>query len=281
MKNDMLTKISKNDLKDFIKDWSELADIDTDRAFNIAIETIKMIDRNKEYFPVSPLMPAKLKPLLNLETRWYQSLENGNPDYTIYDDQYILSDIWACWVRYSRAYLTSINSEKSLFGKSIISDMSDIKVVADLGNGFGYTTATLKQFFPDAKVYGTNFKNGIQWKLASKNAERYDFKMAETVDEIDESIDLIFASEYMEHIEKPVDHLVEIVTKKKPRYFIFANSFGTRSIGHFNSYICNNKIIEGKSVSRFFNTTLRSMGYENIKTKCWNNKPTYWKRNET
>lgn len=278
MKNDMLLKIKKSDLIEFIKDWSSVADIDTDKAFDIAVETIKYIDRDYSYFPVSPLADAKPRPMLQLEQRWYRSLADGKPDFSVYDDQYILSDLWACWVRYSRAYLTSITSEKSLFGKSIVDDMEDVKVVADLGNSFGYTTAALKEIFPKAKVYGTNFKDGVQWRLAQKNAQKYNFNMVESVEAVKGPIDLVFASEYMEHFLHPVDHLVQIIMKKSPRYFVFANSFGTKSIGHFDHYVFGDKALDGTATSRAFNSTLKSLGYENIKTGCWNNKPTYWKK---
>ena len=281
MNNFILSRATKKDLINFIEDWSSVSTIDKEKAFKLAIEAIRYADRKYDYFPVNPLCPAKEKPFKDVEDRWYRSIDLGNPDYSIYDDQYILSDIWACWVRYSRSYLRMINDAKSLSGISIVNDMKDVKVIADLGNGFGYTTAALKEMFPQAKVYGTNFEGGTQWKVTSINAERHGFTMVSDISHIPDRVDVVFASEYLEHIYDPVCHMDEIHKKLNPRYLILANSFGTKSIGHFDSYINNGEKIDGKKIGRVLNTALRNMGYVKVKTKCWNNKPSYWKHNES
>lgn len=281
MNNATLSRSTKKDLISFIEDWSQVSVIDKNRAFTLALESIRYADRTCDYFPVDPLSPAREKPFKHVEARWYKSVDLGNPDYSIYDDQYILSDIWACWVRYSRSYLRMINDAKSLGDTSIVDNMKDVKVIADLGNGFGYTTAALKEMFPQAKIYGTNFEGGTQWKVASINANRHGFTMVPDVSHIPERVDLVFASEYLEHIYDPVAHMIEIHKTVSPRYLILASSFGTKSIGHFDSYINDGKKIDGKKMGRVFNTALRNMGYEKVKTKCWNNKPTYWRQNES
>lgn len=281
MNNSILSCTKKKDLINFIEDWAKVSTIDKDKAFSLALESIRYVDHTYDYFPVDPRFSARDKPFKDCEDRWYKSIDLENPDYSIYDDQYILSDIWACWVRYSCSYLRMINDAKSLSSISIVNDMKDIKVVVDLGNGFGYTTASLKQMFPQAKVYGTNFENGTQWKVASINAERYGFKMVPDVSHILDRVDLVFASEYFEHIQDPIAHMIEIHKKVDPRYLIIANSFGTKSIGHFDNYINNGEKIDGKKIGRVFNMTLRKIGYEKVETKCWNNKPSYWKKYES
>ena len=45
-----------------------------------------------------------------LEKRWYDSLKMQAPDFSIYDDDYYLMDLWACWVIYSREYLNMIHA---------------------------------------------------------------------------------------------------------------------------------------------------------------------------
>jgi hypothetical protein len=281
MNNSILSRKTKKDLISFIEDWSQVSAIDKNHALTLALESIHYADKTHDYFPVNPLNLARPKPFKDVEDRWYKSVDLGSPDYSIYDDQYILSDIWACWVRYSCSYLRMIRDPKSLSGISIVDDMKDVKVIADLGNGFGYTTAALKEIFPQATVYATNFEGGTQWKLASINAKRYGFKMVSDISHIPERVDLVFASEYLEHIYDPVAHMTEIHELVSPRYLIFANSFGTKSIGHFDSYIDNGKKIDGKQMGRIFNTALRKMNYVKVKTKCWNNKPAYWKRHES
>lgn len=49
-----------------------------------------------------------------------------------------------------------------------------------------------------------------------------------------------FASEYFEHHELPVKHLIELLEVSHPRLLVIANSFGARSIGHFDSYYDEN-----------------------------------------
>jgi 2-polyprenyl-3-methyl-5-hydroxy-6-metoxy-1,4-benzoquinol methylase len=280
MNSSILSRTTKKDLVSFIEDWSNVSTIDKYKALTLALESIRYTDRTYDYFPVNPLLPARDKPFKEVESRWYKSVDLGAPDYWVYDDQYILSDIWACWVRYSRSYLRMINDAKSLSGTSIVNDMKDVKVVVDLGNGFGYTTAALKEMFPQAKVYGTNFEGCTQWELASINADRYGFTMVPDVSHIPERVDLVFASEYLEHIHDPIAHMTNITDLVNPRYLVLASSFGTKSIGHFDSYIDNGKKIAGSKMGRAFNTALRNMDYVKVQTKCWNNKPAYWKRNE-
>jgi len=268
MIHNIIDKKDKEDLIDYISEWSKFSDIDTEKAFNLAIDTIKFYN-GKNY---------KNKPFQYIEDRWYNSLSSGNPDYGIYDEKYLLSDIWACWILFSRQYILRLLSNKSLYTKSIISDMLDVNSIVDLGCGFGYTTATFKEIFPDADVYGTNFEGGIQWKLASHFGSKYNFSLYPDVQTLNKNIDFVFASEYFEHIENPIDHLNQIIEICKPKYLVLANAFGTVSIGHFNEYYINGVLTDGKKVSRLFNAALKAHGYENVKTKCWNNRPTYWKK---
>jgi len=280
MNSPILSRTTKKDLIAFIEDWSQVSSIDKNHALTLALESIRYADRAHDYFPANPLHPARPKPFKDVEDRWYKSVDLGAPDYSIYDDQYILSDIWACWVRYSRSYLRAIKDPKSMSGISIVDDMKDVKVVVDLGNGFGYTTAALKELFPQAIVYATNFEGGTQWKVASVNADRHGFSMVPDVSHIPERVDLVFASEYLEHIHDPIAHMAEINERVSPRYLVLASSFGTKSIGHFDSYIDNGKKIDGKLMGRVLNNALRKMGFAKVETKCWNNKPAYWKRYE-
>lgn len=99
------------------------------------------------------------------------------------------------------------------------------------------------------------------------------FSLAPDVQKLSRKIDLVFASEYFEHIEKPVEHLIDVLNAVSPKYLVIANSFGTTSVGHFFS-----DKRAGRQVSRVFNAALREHGYEKVKTKCWNDRPTFWKR---
>lgn len=203
----------------------------------------------------------------------------NNPDYSIYDDTYILSDIWACWVVYSRGYLRSLNSSKSLGTKSIVSDIGKINTIVDLGCGIGYTTAGLKELFPYSNVYGTNIEGSCQYKIATQLGLEHNFKIIPDIYSLAKKVDMVFASEYFEHIENSCEHLIEIIDKCEPKFILTANSFNTISLGHFLTYKFNGKKYNGKTTSNLFGKILRSKGYTNVKTNCWNSRPTYWKKN--
>ena len=209
-----------------------------------------------------------------LEKIWYDSL-NDKIDYSVYADDFYFAEVWKCWILYSRKYLKDIQKPNSLFDISIYKDMSNVDSVLDLGCGMGYTTAFLKKLFSDAKVIGTNLENTLQFKLASQLGTTYDFKIMEELP--DSNMDLIFASEYFEHIERPIEHLKEVLEKNKPTHLLIANTFNQPAIGHFINYKDGNDVLNGKETSKVFNETLKNYGYKKIKTKLWNQRPNYWK----
>jgi SAM-dependent methyltransferase len=277
MNKNMLEKIGLNDLKEFVNEWALFSDIDKKTAYDLAHNSVRFYKNNKN----------AIKTFQEVEDRWYKSLEENKPDYSIYNDKYLLADIWACWAVYSRRYLKSINYEKSLTdatydisfeSKSIVQDMGHVSSVIDLGCGFGYTTATLKQFFHGAQVYGTNIEGTVQWNLAKHFGEKYGFRLTPNVQTLNKQIDLVFASEYFEHIENAVEHLVEVIDVCDPKMFVFANAFGTQCLGHFINHKHGNQSISAKDTSKLFNITLKEKGYKKIKTRCWNQRPTYWKK---
>lgn len=214
-----------------------------------------------------------------LEVKWYQSLRAGVPDYSVYSDDCFVSDIWSCWLLYSRKYLLSLASKSALGGgRSIVDDLSGIKTVADLGCGFGYTTAGLKELFPRAKVYGTNIPGCLQYQVASKIGAERGFKIIPDVAQIGSKVDLVFASEYFEHFERPGEHLIRIINQAAPSAFIIANSFGSKSVGHFDTYLHRDMKIANTKIGKTFNNILRVYKYKMVKTNFWNNRPYYWKK---
>jgi SAM-dependent methyltransferase len=269
----IFTKNTKEALAEFITRWAAIEEIDQEKALALAASALV-------YYKAGKKARAEQRPNQELEKRWYASLTAGEPDYSVYGDQYFLSDIWACWMLYSRKYL--LNIQKNCIGKSI--DVQNVGSVVDLGCGFGYTTAALKELFPNAEVYGTNFEGGIQWKFAEQVGSERGFTLAPDVHKLDCQIDLIFASEYFEHIENPVEHLEDLLKTCKPKYIICANAFGTTSVGHFDDYKHNDaglfgNLISGKKIGREFNRALRAAGYSKVKTGCWNDRPNLWKNN--
>lgn len=213
-----------------------------------------------------------------LQIRWYESLKNGQPDYTVYDDDYYLADLWACWIVYSRYYLRLLRNPRGLFTHSMVDELGDIDRIVDLGCGFGYSTIAMKQIWPNAHVIGTNLRDTLQFRVASKLGQEYGFDMIDEGDTIPRPVDLIFASEYFEHIFEPITHLRQIIRQAQPRHILVANSFGPEAIGHFNQYLVDGEILSARQTSKKFSKELIDSGYELVKTRFWNNRPLYFRK---
>jgi SAM-dependent methyltransferase len=206
--------------------------------------------------------------------KWYSSLKDGNPDYSLYDtDDYVL-DTYFCFEKYSRRYIKELTKGRNF--EDNIPFLTTIKQsthsIVDVGCGIGYSTAAFKELLPDHDVYGFNLSNTTQYKICEKVADKYNFNLTGSLEKIG-NIDTIFASEYFEHFEKPIEHLKEIVNITNPKYFIIANSFNTTSIGHFITYKHNGKEIDQFKISRLFNENVLACGYKKVKSKIFNSKP--------
>ena len=211
-----------------------------------------------------------------LQQRWYDSLAKSEPDFSVYNDIAILPDIWTCWALYSRMYLKSFIT-RECEGQKMIHTFGKVMNILDIGNGIGYSSAALTHLFPFANVFGYNIKDPMQWKICEQVAEDHDFFMVSDLDEVPE-VDLLFASEYFEHYDSPIDHLKEVLMKVNPRNIIVANSFGTHSVGHFTQYAYKNGVLSGRETTKTFNIFLKDFGYKKMKTTCWNDRPSFWQR---
>ena len=269
----LLNEDRNKSFNEFLLRCSKYRNINVNLIKNISETTIKYLFANKEKRQI-------LKLDQSLENRWYNKLNKGIIDYSVYDTDEYIAELWACWIVYSKKYLLSIQKESSLPPYGIVKDFGKVKKIVDLGCGFGYTTLALKQMFPNAEVIGTNIENTIQIKFAKQLGKENNFKIISDIKEINGNTDLVFASEYFEHIQEPIINLQEIIKYLNPRNFLIANAFGTRAIGHFNTYIYNNNKIDSKLISKIFNKELKQFGYEKIKTKLWNNRPAYYKLKE-
>jgi len=253
----ILKKIGDDALDEYFELCQKYRCFDIPRARKLANEALK-------YYKANSKGRTVLAESQEIENRWYESLKT-NPDYSLYDDEYYIIEIWACWVVYSRQYILMLQK---------ISDrIKNIKSIADLGCGFGYTSAALNEVFPDATVTGTNIESTTQFAVAKEISNKYNFKVQPMVTE---KANLIFASEYFEHIENPIDHLLEIVDICQPSYLVIANAFSAKSMGHFDHYLIDGKPVENKKVGRIFNKKLRELGYAKLDTGFWNDRPTIW-----
>jgi SAM-dependent methyltransferase len=213
-----------------------------------------------------------------LMRQWYASLQSGKPDYSVYASPIYLAELWACWHIYSRKYLAAIPVPRNLAPHGIANAIRPVRRVIDLGCGCGYTAAAFRELFPEATVIGTNISGTVQYQIAQQMSRQYGFSMVPEAADAAGDSDLVFASEYFEHIHAPITHLHEVVRSLRPRFMLIANAFGTTAIGHFDTYIVGNTLVPGKNVQRLFNAELRRLGYCKIKTKLWNNRPSFWAR---
>jgi 2-polyprenyl-3-methyl-5-hydroxy-6-metoxy-1,4-benzoquinol methylase len=197
---------------------------------------------------------------------WYIHLSQNdlNKAYSVYDLDYYFTDLWTCFAKYSRGYLRDVRKQIKFDNK---------ETIADLGCGVGLTTAAIKQTFPQSRVIGTNLPNTKQWRFAQQMSLNYGFELRPS---LQEKVDVIFASEYFEHIETPLSHLDELIEISKPKCFIIANAFNTRSIGHFETYYHGDMKIDQSQISEYFGDKLRSHGYKKEEMPFFNNKPNVW-----
>lgn len=266
---DILEEISRDALQRFLARCAKHCAIDAAVARDVIANLVK------ESRGEAPDETA-LREIRRLERMWYQSLTSGRPEYAVYSEPYYFCDVWMCWVTYSRKYLKAIQSATSLGTRSIVSDMQRIGTVLDLGCGIGYTAAALKQIFPAANVIGTNLPGTAQFAMAEELGASHGFKVAPGFSDL--RADLMFASEYFEHMEAPIEHLADVLRSCKPRYLLIANTFNSPAIGHFLTYRYRGEAFTGKQMSRMFNASLRYFGYKLTPTRCWNNRPAYWTR---
>jgi hypothetical protein len=207
--------------------------------------------------------------------RWYFSLNNKNPDYSVYNDDLYLVETLDCFKKYSRTSILSILTGHIEDGKSVHSLLSKVRTVVDLGNGLGYTTAMLSKIFDNSIVFGTNIKDSIQDKYNEFLIKEYNYKLKYDIDELSQS-DLVVALEYFEHFEDPILHITDIIYKLNPKFLFIANAFSADAIGHFNVYTYGNIKIPCNKIGRIFNDTLRNLGYKKVKTDIWNSRPALW-----
>jgi ubiquinone/menaquinone biosynthesis C-methylase UbiE len=269
----MKDKKPKQIINDFLDDYSALFPINKEIALQEITDLISFCNGKKDN-----TLTVKNQQLL--EQEWYDSLKT-EADYSVYDAEFYFVDLIACFICYSRWYLKSIENPNSYEkGTSLFTYLGTVNNIVDLGCGVGYTAAYLKEIWSNANVYGTNLDNTKQFELCKKVSDKYNFKCITDLNYfINIDIDFAFCSEYFEHFERPLEHLNEVLSKIKPKYMFIANSFNTKSIGHFIEYKHFDTIINQKDMSKLFSKYMKENGYIQVKTKVWNNKPTLWKLN--
>lgn len=206
-----------------------------------------------------------------LERRWYDSLAAGAPDYGVYDTLWYIAETFACWQVYSRKYI--VNCIKA----GVFDELGRVDRVIDIGCGIGMTTASFANCFPRADVVGINLRDTTQWKVAEQFSHRFSFTLSPDLPE--SRADVIFASEFFEHLTDPLAYLQQVLDRTSPRLFICANTFTAPAIGHFPLYRgVDGSYRDGSTTTRVFSQLLRSCGYRRVKEiKFWNDRPQVWR----
>ena len=215
--------------------------------------------------------------LLDTHEYWANRLKEGlGPDYSVYAKDYYLNEVFYCWKEYSRRYLLLMR--KWLNEEDCPMKKSEIKSVLDLGCGLAFTTIGLKAIFEDAKVYGTNEPDTVQIRFDRMITESFDdVEILNGNFGLDDKVDLIFASEFFEHLEEPIKFTRELLEHYQPKYIVFANTFTKMSIGHFYHYKNDGVLVDRTEMPRLFTKTLKSYGYEKVPTSFFNNRPNIYK----
>jgi 2-polyprenyl-3-methyl-5-hydroxy-6-metoxy-1,4-benzoquinol methylase len=246
-------------------------DVDVKRVLAIADATIRYVRTKHED-------RRWLEPMQALQARWYASLDRGDPDYGVYADPDYLPDLWSCWIVYSRGYLRGLRTPQKDGRASVLEQLRGTRAIADIGCGFGYTSAALAELFPSAAVHSFDISGSPQFAIAATIAPQRRFAMHDTLSAIG-PVDVVFASEYFEHHQSPIAHVRDVVATLRPRALLIANTFGSRSIGHFDCYLdVDGSLLDGKQTARAFARELRALGYEHTKTDAWNQRPMFWQR---
>jgi SAM-dependent methyltransferase len=254
---DVFNLITKDDFKNFVNLAKSLkSDINVDFLYNEYIGGNKCLD--------------------TLQERWEKSLvSTDGPDFSVYGEDMYLNESFRCWKNYARRYVQNI--KKYCDREDACINKDEIKCVVDLGCGNAFSTIGLADIFKNSIIYGTNVKGTISYKMCEIVTSKID--RCVIIDEahndsLPQKPDIVFASEFFEHLTNPINLLNTIICKYKPKYFIFANTFTQMSIGHFNTYYdIKGNAFAGKNISKEFNNSLRKNGYKKVDTGFFNSRP--------
>lgn len=216
---------------------------------------------------------AILKPLYDTWAIW----EDIDPAFYLYGRPEYLNESFECWKKYSRRYILLL--KKYIDSAESEIDRTEIKTVLDLGCGCAFSTVGLASIFPTARIFATNLEGSVQFEI-DKEVTR-EIPQCEIFSE-DKTFclngaDLVFASEFFEHIKEPIAWLRHLISSYHPKYFVFANTFTKMSLGHFTRYMDHGTAYTGREISRLFNDTLRANGYKKVNTGFFNNRPQVFK----
>ena len=158
---------------------------------------------------------------------WEEGLKNNNPSYFVYDDIAYMDEAFDCWKTYSRKYIKNFAKYLKDVNNLYTTELKKINCILDLGCGIGYSTVALSEVFKNSRIIGTQLSSSKQFEVCKYLEAQYkniSFVSSEQNTTLNEKIDVIFASEFFEHFEYPINLLIELINAYNPKYFICANS---------------------------------------------------------
>jgi hypothetical protein len=197
-------------------------------------------------------------------------LKSGKHTDLTEEDDYYVAKLWHQFSRKSRADLQHIATGS--YGKKptpLTDQIPHLKCIVDLGCGVGYTPTIFKELFPNASVYGTNTKGAKQYAWCQKMAYENRWELVPDASVIPQKADMVFASNYFQNTEKPVEHLIEIMAKLRPWICVIANAFS-------GDYVHNLKAVSAVEISTMFNNQMAGMGFKKQKHKCASSRAEIW-----
>ena len=254
---DVFSKIGKNDFLEILCEVNAIQPINVDYLYLQWLANNPILSEMQEY--------------------WQSTLNADEPDYSIYSKEAYLNEVFLCWREYSRRYLKLL--DKWLEKENCPIDRYDIKKVLDLGCGLAFTTIGLKAIFPNAECYGTNEPFSVQILY-----DKYITKEFDGIHIVDDNfgvsgeVDVVFASEFFEHLQNPIEFLNRIIRQYKPKYIIFANTFTNMAIGHFYKYQYNGQVVDRERLPMLFSKCLKYNNYVKVETNFYNNRPNVYMR---
>jgi len=200
------------------------------------------------------------------ETHWYKSVEQGQPDFSIYNGERYVAEATSCYLIYAKKYIK--------LAAKFIEDKFEVNEIWDLGCGIGASTCLLKMLFSQAKVYGTQLPSA-QRKVAEALGKDCGFEITDTMNSTGNAI--VFMLDYLEHFQCPTEHL-ETIIAQQPKLLVMANSFGATAVGHFPKYKIGDSTFTNKETGRKFSQWLKNKGYKKLDTGFYNNRPAIWEK---
>jgi len=204
--------------------------------------------------------------------RWVKSRYK---DFSIYDKPLYLSTLITSYFHLSNG--STRNAIAYL--KKLYPDRWEKLKVFDDYNGLGLTTRDLvKAGFNKAWFYNSC---QLQRDLFRKITLDDGFPDRKFVEDADRSgkYDVVLSFEVIEHYQKPEEYLDTVLKMvKKDGLFIYSMGFRDMHTGHFPEYEIGGQMVSMRKAGRSIKTLLEDRGFENMNIKCWNGKPTFYRK---